>query len=398
MTSERAADQRVPLYLRVFQTDLRIDCSHVQSRDALERAWSRCVTAPHDVEDRAVLPVPDVDQPLNASGVSSMGVRIAHIAAAQLDPSWLVVEAFGLADDKGRVILIAGPEVPAHHSALLDLCRGPLSYVGSDLLAVRGDGTVLACPKPVVQSHGRDSDYRVVVHAPDDLRLLTCPDRLRLARIVVLEPADGPVSVEGEELLGAMSALAPRVPSWRFPEHLLVRLARLVDACGGAHVVAGGDLDSVRSVLGGLLDAPAAGTQPWAPVTDRPANEMSWGLRDGRVRQMPYADAIETDGEVMVLTKVPARLGLLGATIWRTSLAGASFDQLEAAAVETHGPHPEAGALVRAAVADLTESDIVAHAVPLTLGSFLAGVRLAGLQPELAAVPVRPGRIGAGGE
>lgn len=366
-----------PVFVNVLGSDLRLDCSQPETGAAVARAWSWCLVERQAVEPACVIDVPDDAAPLGEDALAAVTLRICLAASMRLDPSWLLLEAFGVADAEGRVALVVGRGVRERVAALLHLCRGDLSYVGTDLVAIAPDGAVLACPKPVVLPKGSDGEPRATSRGPDALGLRRPVASLSVARIVLLEPReDGPEppDIEGAPLTDALAALAPLVAAWRAPENPLQELARLVDRCGGAHVMVyrqGADVaDSLRAVLG----APAAGTEDWAVVTDRPANAMAWGLRDGRVRQKPVVDAIASDGEVMVLVdRAPMRLGPLGATIWRRSISGATDDDLEAAAVAEHGPHPQAGDLVRAGVVELSTAGVVARGAPLTVARVLAG-------------------------
>jgi hypothetical protein len=81
--------------------------------------------------------------------------------------------------------------------------------------------------------------------------------------------------------------------------------------------------------------------------------------RLGYVRA-PVADGIRTqDGAVLLVGTDPVRLGPLGLTLWDAAAAGAHREELRAAALREHGPHPDAEGLVDRALDALVDAGVL---------------------------------------
>lgn len=367
-----------PVFLQVLGSDLRVDCVHPETATTIARLWSWSVVEARPVDEACVLAVTEGDEPLADDALTALNVRICSVAGGQLAPSWLLLEAAAVAGSDGRVVVMAGGDRRTRLATLVEACLAGHAYVGSDLLAIGPDGAVLACPKPIREPSGAGG--RATVHRPADLGLTRPSGPLVLARILIAKPDEGapePPVLETAPLMDALAALAPLVSAWRAPSDPLQRLARLVDRCGGAHLArySGAHL---ADAVGKALRASVPGTSEWVAVTKRPANDIAWALRDGKVRQKPYVDAVEVEGEVLVLVLgAPLRLGPLGGTLWMRAVDGARQEDLVGAAIAEHGPHPEAARVVRTAVSELRDSHVLAQARPVMLAGFLAGALLA---------------------
>jgi len=261
---------------------------------------------------------------------------------------------------------------------------------------VLDDGTVVPFPQPLTRSTSVVTPGEWTLRGPDDLGLLPCAEALRLAGIVVLEQAPEEEAEPGAgavvEPLDLMDALAVAAPLLR-PDPTLERpLQRLCSVLARTHratrIVFPPEPADVAATLRDALTGTLAPSGEWSAVADRNENEMAWGLRDGRVRQRPWTDAVEVDDDALVLAGgLPLRLSGLGRTIWSTALDGASIEQVTEAAVAEHGAHPDAPAIVAAGVRELADSGALSWRPPLTLDRVLAGALM---RPRPGAAPSQP--------
>ncbi len=368
--------------LRLLGSDVRVDLARAESRDAVAAAWSRCVSSTAPAEPPQVVDGLDQERAMTEADLRVLAVRLSHVAGAGLRGQGVLLSGFALADRTGGVTLVAGLRTPEVIDALLTLAREDFGYVSGDLIGVLDDGTVVPYPQPVTRSRSAVTPGEWTLRGPDDLGLQPCAESLRLVGILVLEQAHEQEAEPGSgavvEPLDLMDALAIAAPLLR-PDPTLERpLQRLCAVLAGAQratrIVFTPESGDVAPTLRDALAGKLAPSGEWSAVVDRPANEMAWGLRDGRMRQMPWTDAVEVDDDALVLAAgVPLRLSGLGRTIWSTALDGASLEQVTEAAVAEHGAHPDAPAIVAAGVVELANSGALSWRPPLTLDQVLEG-------------------------
>lgn len=369
--------------LRLLGSDVRVDLARAESRDAVAAAWSWCVssTAP-EAEPPQVVDGLDQERAMTEADLRVLAVRLSHVAGGGLRGEGVLLSGFALADRTGGVTLVAGLRTPEVIDALLTLAREDFGYVSGDVIGVLDDGTVVPFPQPVTRSASAVTPGEWTLRGPDDLGLQPCADSLRLAGILVLEQAQeqetepGPaVVVEPLDLMDALAVAAPLLRPDLTLERPLQRLcAVLAGAQRATRIVFPPEPGGVAAILREALAGTLAPSGEWSAVADRPANEMAWGLRDSRVRQMPWTDAVTVDDDALVLSAgVPLRLSGLGRTIWSTALDGASLEQVTEAAIAEHGAHPDAAALVAAGVKELAGSGALSWRPPLTLDQVLDG-------------------------
>ncbi len=390
--------ETLALDLHVLRSDFRLQFERQESRERFAQVWSRCVTEPVAGGGAHVLDVDEPGHPLSESRIQTIGTRIAEGVIADLSGGVLLLRTPAVADDDGRVLAVVAGEGARPLSLVLELARTGMTYVTTDLLSVGDDGSVKACPQPVqvVEDLGVDGAgvgaggggwsvgegplRRTVVRGPNELGLREGRAEMTLSQVVVLEAAEahgGAPRIEPLPLIDALMALAPLMVVPSDVAHPLRALCQLIERCGGVQVLIHDRGQNVTSALRAALvhvreNAPAS----WKALDDRSAetNEMAWRLRDGRVRPAPVSDAVELDGEAVVLVgSQAARLGPLGLTLWRAAGAAAGPEQLEAAAAAAHGEHPDASALVRQGVDAMRAAGVVGWGVPLTLERVLAG-------------------------
>lgn len=390
MRPDSAEPGRYVLGLRILGTDFRLVFTRSESMNAVARAWSRCVV--DDIaEDARVVALSDAEEPLIPGRLTAISSKVVGDAISRLDGSRLVLRAFGLADPEGRVLAVAGRVGSVVFDQLLDVARTEMGYVSDEVLVIDDDGSVLPLPKPLMVSDKSAGTSATRLASPDELGLSAHNEHLRLAGIVVLESGSehaGP-ELSGMSLLDALTALAPLAHPNAQVDRPIQRLSALIMNCGGATRLAcpvgAQTAGALRAALG------SSGAEPdlhWVPIAERPVNSMAWCLRDGRVRQVPFVDAVETgDGALVLTAGRPLRLGPLALTLWRAALEGATVNQLVHAAVVEHGEHRHASILVQDAVERMRDAGAVAFSAPVKLEALFVGA--AGLQrtPEDADQP-----------
>ena len=141
----------------------------------------------------------------------------------------------------------------------------------------------------------------------------------------------------------------------------LLTLLSLVETAGGVWMLEYDEIDQHVEELEAFLASEVAVLDD--PVAARHQGDPHAQLVDAAadtLQRLPWVDAIELHGEVLVL--LPARavkLDNLMATAWLELSAPRTLDQLAVAAEAEHGAHPDARALVREAIAVMVEQHLV---------------------------------------
>ncbi|NYJ73484.1 hypothetical protein [Allobranchiibius huperziae] len=325
--------------------------------------WSRCLADPGAGPTlRSVEYVADLDTDFaEYSVVSGVTLRFIQLCAGQLT----MLHASGVADpETGAVIALVAESGTGKTTAAQRLCAAGFAYVTDETVAVRGDSRVLPFPKPLsVIIEGEEHKHQ---HGPDELGLLPVaePPLLQLRRIVLLQRDGAPGAaprVEQLPLLDGILALIPQLSYLtKMPEPLLT-LTRHVQSCGGIHRLHYSEIEECADTLRALAaDDPAevAQVEHLSPPTDEPAPGAI-----GSVRRGAYADAVRIDEEILLLIEdLPIRCSGLGATVWDAAREPRTLEELVSICVELHGDHPDADALVHAAVEELCAHGVLAQA------------------------------------
>jgi hypothetical protein len=177
----------------------------------------------------------------------------------------------------------------------------------------------------------------------------SCPDGLRLSRLVVLARASDvteprlsrlPDAEALGLLVGQSSSLAQLDAPLRTLEHI-------VSGVGGVWRLEYAEIVDAAPMLVELLDRDFAPT----PATGT------------RVFASPVRDALVVDDGIAVLTGDRlVHLTGVGAEVWRAAQGGASLPELEAAVTARLGAHPAARSLVAGAVQDLRAHGVLRDA------------------------------------
>lgn len=235
----------------------------------IRRVWSWCLlpdsTSPDVTVEVLVDPDPDAQQQARADGAlaaadvaEAMHGLSPHVTLAAIEQQagrLMMLHACGLADPgTGRTVALVAPSGTGKTTAARRLGR-TLGYVTDETVAVRADGTIAPYPKPLSVRHESGSWIKDQVSL-DDLGLLPTPDSCTLAGLAMLI-RDGssqawlePVSVvHGLALLAPETSYLARVPQ---PLH---RLAELVEASGGLHLIHYQDSEQLAPLVTSLLSA-----------------------------------------------------------------------------------------------------------------------------------------------
>jgi hypothetical protein len=390
---ENLQDGLFRLRLRVLDSDLVLECMHAETRDVLERYWSRCVALARVSAADVAVRIDDDDLPLPESSGYVLASQLTIQAIDELAGRLFMFHACGLAEESGRVVALIGTSGMGKTTAAAELATSTFGYVTDETLAVDDDGGVLAYPKPLSLIEDSGPAGHKVQRGPDELGLRGCPDHLTLARLVLLDRGDDPARAPGLGPVPLMDALLELIPNTSYLtafERPLQRLCLLIDRCGGVHRLSYPQIADTAPLLTGLLgrlDAVTAST--WTSLGAGAADDgMAWAMWDARVHRVPALDGVLIDDEALLLVgQAPMRLAGIGLTIWQEAAQSPTLAELERRVVAVHGPHPDSGALVRDAVETMRQAGAVAFMRPRTAAEFFG---------TAAILPAR-GQVGRAG-
>jgi hypothetical protein len=199
--------------------------------------------------------------------------------------------------------------------------------------------------------------------SPDDLGLLPTPPTGTLARLVVLHRGPGPARglVRLDTITALLEIIEQSSSLGQLPDPLRT-LLRLMQECGGVWAL---EYDEIADQLDTLVDLLARDLPPLVLATDLPHHPGPAGEPEGDaatdlVARSPWIDAVEIGPDLVVLLQAKAfRLSDITATVWLELTRPRTLEHLVTAAQDQHGDHPDAGAIVEAAVATLVEQGLV---------------------------------------
>lgn len=331
---------------------------HRRIRDA----WTDALLPRTAVADATVALRPRGDERTQLSHLST-DVTLAALAHRRGD-LWML-HAAGLADERGRVLVLAAPSGTGKTTVSRHL-SARYAYVSDETVGIAADGGIVSYRKPLsIIEEGLASKTQT---APSAFERAPWPQHpLRLARIAVLDrdpDMDAVPVVTALDTAEALEALTPQTSYLCDMSAPLHFLDALLAATGGAVRIRFRDAVDLDEVIRDLidaeppegLDASAAGVAPAAAVTGpgyRCGDVVdALDLADGRLATLQRAD---TGGQLTVLDGIaPA--------IWRAA-GGASLDELTAAVLDAAGEPPDgvdARTLVETAVAELTAKRLLA--------------------------------------
>jgi hypothetical protein len=368
-------DLRVPL--RALGVPAVVECTTAELAARVLRDWSRCLSADgaggadDDVVTVSLAPAKNLDGALYV-----MTTGLTYRLIDRLTGSAMMLHACGLSDEDGNVLALVAPSGTGKTMAASVLARSAFAYVTDETVAVRPDGTVVPYEKPLSFVTSRLGSERKSQQGPDDLGLRHAPAVLRPARVVVLD-RDAEVRtpvLEPLTLVEGMVEVIPQTSALPTLERPLQQLAALLQRCGGVYRLRYAEIADTEELLADLLAEEVEPVEDWEALVREKGPEDEFVLLDGQLTVLDFDDAVRTEDEAVVLTDgVPRHLQGIGTTLWSAVLDGVTPDRLVDAVVAVHGDHPEAAAMVAAAVAAMEDAGLLIHRVPMTLAQVLAG-------------------------
>lgn len=274
----------------------------------------------------------------------------------------------------GRAAVLVGPSGMGKTTAAARLCQSGFTYVTDEAVALDETGRALLYPKPlsVVRDPARPTDKRQ--HAPEELGMRVADREPVVTALLLLcrsEQHEEAV-LEPVGLLDAIVEIVPQTSALPALDRPLGRLLDLVQACGGVRRLRYRDIDSVvdlvRAVVSTTQPQEAAAAvvhrppqdaraDPSEPVTRWPAPHVGPQTAVGRA---PFTEALESDGEVLVLAGVSTvRLDGIGTTVWLACARPRLVSELVSHCVDVHGDVADADRLVAAAVSTLVSHGLL---------------------------------------
>lgn len=315
--------------------------------------------------DGALHRVPDEDLPY----VVSRAVTMASIQRRAGE--CLMLHAAGLATaDGGTVALVAGSGTGKTTASRL--LGQVLGYVSDETITVEHDLTVLAYPKPLSVVVDPDAPHGKHERSPDELALVPAPRGLTLSATVLLRrsPDVAAPLLEPIPLVEAMGEVLPQTSALPSLDRPLDRLAVALTTGHGPWRLTYRDIADCVDLVADLAHR---------RFPDGPPHEVTWTWLDGSATSLaevpregraetawaraPFRDAVVSDGSAIVmLDRVPVTLPGMAATVWLAAAEPATLADLVASATASHGPHPDAQALVGATVDSLVERGLLLRA------------------------------------
>jgi hypothetical protein len=351
-----------PLHVRVMGQVVAIGVPDRATRERLAHQWSRALV---ETDEPAVAVVNALAGGTETEASRDYGLTSqVTLAALRATRGHRVnLHAGGVADVRRRVLAVVAPSGTGKTTATRALA-GRLAYLSDETVSIDPDGTVAPHPKPLSVIVDPDRPLTKAQLSPDDLGLLPTPEEGRLARLVVLHRGgDGPRGLSRLGTADGLLQLIEQSSSLAQVAHPLQTLQALVDDCHGVWALT---YDEITDHVDDLVDLLA---DPPPDAVPRPA--LVW--HDGKpdlplvpsedgplLARLPWAEAVEVDDQVVVLTQSRAwLLADLTATVWLHLAQPCALADLVRAAELRHGPHERADELVAAAVRTLEQEELV---------------------------------------
>lgn len=387
--SERTEGEGRHLDLVTMGCRWRLDVTALDAADARAMAerWGRC----RELASGTVLLDGDPMTVVAATGAApyDLSREVTRRGLQRLTGRATLLHAAALADEGGRTLVLVASSGGGKSTATRVLGRH-LGYVSDESVVLLDDHRIAPHPKPPSLVVDPERRFRKEEPAPDELGLGATPAAPRLGRLLTLARDPGVVtpSIQPVGLIDQVLAVLPETSStWLLPDGLH-RLARAVTSGGPPARLRYSEIDSCHDLVREHLEGPEVPAPEWEhlppsaaerwtdadavgagdPVADGEVAASAEGAAGRSVGEAPgeeltgsdvlvrvaWSDAIAADGEVLVLAgSRPLRLAGPGAALWRAAAGGRSVDALTADVVAALGDHPDAGALVRDAAAEL---------------------------------------------
>jgi hypothetical protein len=356
-----------PLHVRAMGVTVEIAVPDQPTRDRLAHQWSRAVVAAPDepaAEHTTAQPGPPDTEASRDYRLTTQVTMAALRATAGLR---INLHAGGVADEGRRVLAVVGPSGTGKTTATLALAHR-LGYVSDETVSIAPDGTIAPHPKPLSVIVDEERRRHKEQHSPDDLGLLPTPEEGRLARLVLLHRgAEGKRGLARLDTAEGMLQLIEQSSSLAQLPRPLHALLTLIEGCGGLWALTYDEIsDHVDELVDLLAGTPAHHESRSEPGPTWHAGEPTFPLlmdaNGPLLARMPWAEAVEVDDRLIVLTESRALLlADLTATVWLHLARPCSMEELVRAAQHAHGAHSDAQAIVGEAVTTLVEESLAAR-------------------------------------
>lgn len=363
-------------------------------REAIARAWSRCLRGPASIAPDAEpcasgLPYAAsiyFHSKLPGAGVRHLGSdtfeglaeavtsEVTIAAILERAGELTMLHACGVADPGGAVIALVAKSGTGKTTASSKLAR-TFGYITDETVAIRLDGTVVPYPKPLSVKQATPGAAKLQV-GPDELGLEAAPDNPRISAIALLDRIAGgdhqlPV-IEPVPLVEAVLALIPDTSSQAAVVQPLQSLCRLIDSVGGVSRISYSESADLKDSLAPLflsnLVKRSEVMKEWsAALADSAAHpgdligiHSPESIPVGWLQRTEVVDAVEIGEDLLVLTETElTRLSGIGPVIWKTALRPVSMETLVGRIEALHGLPEGYEALLDAAVDGLIDQGLL---------------------------------------
>lgn len=358
---------------------IAVDAPSFALANRTQKDWSWCLAASQQGQPELVVSPPAGRSASEWSRVIER--EVTTLTITQHIGQAVILHAGAVADDSGQVLVLVAASGVGKSTATLALARRGMRYVTDEAVVIRPDGSIISYPKPLaLRPTDADSPLKLVV-GPEELGLLPAPQRLKLARIVLLDRKPGTVLPrlhQTEHIDALLELIAQSSSIDRLPRPLR-SLSTLVDQCHGVQRLTYSECDDALPLLMNHLFVPArrAGRPVRRPPLDPPSQQdQLWGFLDGRIRRRPGLDIVSGDateeGALALVANLPARLSPLGRLLWQACRQPATPDQLLGLATAELGHHANEEVLLSQALTNLCDAEVLAQGFPTPLATLMS--------------------------
>ena len=361
----------------------------VEHRAAARQAWGRCLTAaPTSTGAAPAEPTPSLPYSASISfdsrthGINSRQLRngtfegLAEQLTSELTLAAILeqagqltmLHACGVADPAtGKVMALVAKSGTGKTTASAVLAT-TLGYVTDETVAIRNDGSVIPYPKPLSVKQPASGSPKIQT-GPDQLGLVVAPEKLHIDSIVLLSrrPTDAGYAPPELEIVAMADAVLELIPdtSSQSAQHMpLQSLCRLIDSVGGVRRVTYSEARDLPDVLRRLFlnRRPVQARRPWKGRSA--TGDFNGTIPHAHVQRTSYVDAVEIDGDVLVLQeKEIRRLTGIAPTMWAAAHKAVTVETLLADVGKVHGLPEGHRQMLDNAVEALVSAKILARGV-----------------------------------
>ena len=326
--------------------------------------WSRCLVAAGQsrrVDDGLL--VVDSELPLTQEMRHRLVANLTERGIDDLAGRALMLHAAGVAAEDGRVLALVAESGTGKTTAAHHLCRGTFGYVTDETVAVTPEGHVFPFAKPLSLVTDPQRPQAKEHRGPDALGLNPAPGTpLTLSGIVLLARRPdhaGSPKLDDVPLLDAVMELIGHTSVFTRLDRPLEQTARIISRCGPVRRLTYRDITDCDDLLEEVVAAGPEPIEEWLPMGIA-MTKSDDQARGGSLAAHEPDDLIQVGEAALALVgQVPVLLGPIGRTVWQAAVGGTTHDDLHAAVVAEHGPHPTSEVLVQDAIQQLISARLL---------------------------------------